>query len=360
MDQVLERPLAAHADPATLIPPAERPRQQRAADGATGDDNPWMSAVWLDTWWEVYGAQRRPRMLSLPDDEQAQWPMYEERDRHLRSLGLLGYSYCRHSLPQPESIPALAAQLAAQRDWDTLHFTGLPLDQARRWCDSLRAARLSASVLPAHQQRYLPLDRPWVEIEAEMRPSLLSNVHRRERMLEKLSPLQMRVQTDSGGLGPIFEECVALEASGWKGAQKTALAFLPEAQRFYRNLAFRAAAVDALHWALLYSGDTLIAFSFCLRRHRVLGGVKIAYHHDWRRYAPGLVLTYRLLQLLHREGMAELDFAGGDDAYKAEWTPHARALGDLRAFNRTLRGRTATIVARTRAQLFARLHPQPA
>jgi len=366
MDQVLERVSTANATPPPMtgtLTPLERVeglRQRRAADGATANDNPWMSALWLRTWWEVYGGQRQARVISLPAPEPAEWPMYQENDRHLRSLGLLGYSYCRHSLPQPENIPALAAQLAAQRDWDTLHFTGLPLDQARRWCDGLRAARLTASVSLAHQQRYLPLDRTWPEIEAEMRPSLRSNVHRRERMLEKLGPLQLRVHTQPDGLASIFEECVALESSGWKGKQRTALAYLPDARRFYRTLAFRAAATGALYLALLYSNDALIAFSFCLRHHRVLGGVKIAYHDGWRRYAPGSVLTYRLLQRLQQQGAAELDFSGGDDPYKAEWTPYARTLADLRAFNRTARGRAAAFLCNSRAAVFARLRPQPA
>ena len=125
-------------------------------------------------------------------------------------------------------------------------------------------------------------------------------------------------------------------------------------------MAFRAAATGALYLALLYSNDALIAFSFCLRHHRVLGGVKIAYHDGWRRYAPGSVLTYRLLQRLQQQGAAELDFSGGDDPYKAEWTPYARTLADLRAFNRTARGRAAAFLCNSRAAVFARLRPQPA
>lgn len=332
---------------ATLLT-APPPAVGKAASAPAADDI-WTSELWLETWWEVFGAGSERYGLQPASPPNVHWPLYRERYRLRRRVALLGNDYCRHHLACPDRIPDLVAALAGRRDWDELMLTGLPVDQAHLWLERLAAAGLPARIEPGCLQRYVALDRPWAEVEADFRPTLLSNVRRRERALRRLAPLELRVQTEPAGLDKVFEACLRLEASGWKGERGTAMISRPESRRFYTLLTHRAAAAGALYLSQLYSGEVLIAFSLGLRGGRALAGVKIAYLDSWRRYAPGTILKYLLLRRLHAARFTEMDLGGGDAPYKADWTPYTRALASLHAYNRTLPGRAAAALARTRA-----------
>lgn len=323
-----------------------------AAPLALSRDDVWMSALWLGTWWDTFGGGRELQVLAPEEGQQGCWPLFCERRCGLRRLALVGNRYCRHALADADCIPLLAARLAGARDWDELDFTGLPLAQAESWREQLCAHGLAARCAPPWGQRYIPLARPWAQVEREFQPGLPSDVGKRERALQNRGPLALRIQTTSEGLRALFSACLQIEASGWKGARHSAMLCRPVQCAFYRALALRAAAGGALHLALLYCGQTLIAFAFDLVYGNVVSGVKIGYLDNWRRYAPGMVLQYRLLRYLHGRGIAEYDFGGGAETHKAAWTPHARMLANVRAFHSSLRGRAAELLLRGRKARF--------
>lgn len=319
---------------------------------ALSRDDVWMSALWLGTWWDAFGDGRELRVLAPEEDRRGVWPMFCERRCGLRRLALVGNGYCRHALADRDCIPALAARLASARDWDELDFTGLPLAQAESWREQLCAHGLAARCTPPWGQRYIPLGRPWAQVEREFRPGLLPDVGKRERALQSRGSVTLRIHTTAEGLEAVFEACLAIEASGWKGRQHSAMICRPVQCAFYRALALRAAAGGALHLALLYCGQTLIAFAFDLFYGNAVSGVKIGYLDTWRRHAPGMVLQYRLLRYLHDRGIAEYDLGGGAETHKAAWTPHARPLANVRAFHSSLRGRAAELLLRGRKVRF--------
>ncbi len=104
----------------------------------------------------------------------------------------------------------------------------------------------------------------------------------------------------------------------------------------------RAAAAGALRLGVLWSGAQAVAAQYWT----VAGGsatvLKLAHDDAWRPLSPGTVLTGHMIQDLLGEGVAELDFGRGDDAYKAAWSSLRRPrIGVLLANPRDLRGLTA-------------------
>ena len=69
---------------------------------------------------------------------------------------------------------------------------------------------------------------------------------------------------------------------------------------------------------------------------------KLAYDEAFKALGSGTVLTARLMrQVLEHDGVAEVDYLMGDDAYKRSWMSHRRERRGLVAHNpRTLRGLT--------------------
>ena len=67
---------------------------------------------------------------------------------------------------------------------------------------------------------------------------------------------------------------------------------------------------------------------------------KVAYDEQFTKMSVGIVALFKMFHhVLDNEGVREIDFLTGDDAYKKDWMSHSRQMMGLRAFNkRTVRG----------------------
>ncbi len=67
---------------------------------------------------------------------------------------------------------------------------------------------------------------------------------------------------------------------------------------------------------------------------------KLAYHEDYKAFAPGTLLTAKLMEhAMASDGVREIDYLIGDDAYKKSWMDQRRERWGLIAYNpRTLGG----------------------
>jgi CelD/BcsL family acetyltransferase involved in cellulose biosynthesis len=306
----------------------------------------WMSDLWLDTWWEHLGCGQR-FVLSVPP-----WgeplPLLDERRHGFRRLRRLGAISQRCSLrcapgEEGQAVRAMAGALAARRDWEWLEVEGIVRAQGRALAKALRGAGMWAACGGAARQRYVPLDRPWGQIEADCKPRLMAEISRRERALRKLGRLELEIESAPECAARRWEECLRLEAAGWKGRAGTAMLSVPAKAGFYCALVARLAAAGMLRLGLLTLNGRVLAFNLCVGSGGGLASIKIAYDEspDWRKYGLGQMLQLLLLKWAQGQGMRELDLMGGDDATKAAWTPHFRELTRLRAANRTWRGRAA-------------------
>jgi len=69
--------------------------------------------------------------------------------------------------------------------------------------------------------------------------------------------------------------------------------------------------------------------------------LKTAYHHDFAPYAPGQLLTARLVRYGLERGMEVLDFLADDMRWKSDWAPRLRRHYRLLVFSPGVRGRYA-------------------
>jgi hypothetical protein len=61
---------------------------------------------------------------------------------------------------------------------------------------------------------------------------------------------------------------------------------------------------------------------------------KVAYHEDFKAYAPGTLVTALLMQhVLEVDKVAEVDYLIGDDLYKKTWMSHRRERWGIVAYN---------------------------
>jgi hypothetical protein len=160
------------------------------------------------------------------------------------------------------------------------------------------------------------------------RPSALRNsVERGRRRLGRAGAWELRIHTRQGpDLAAGVDDFTAVYARSWKQPEPCP-SFMPALMR-------AAAAQGWLRLAVLRLQGEPIAAQVWL----VCGGkasiYKLAYVEGFERFSPGSVLTTALMaHVIDVDGVDEVDYLSGDDAYKRDWMEARRERVGLVAFD---------------------------
>jgi len=190
---------------------------------------------------------------------------------------------------------------------------------------------------------------PSAQLPSKLRYDL-KRAHKRaadygEPRLQLLSPTPADV-------GRALDEFVRLEAAGWKGRERTALAAKPVLQAFFRCYTTRTAQTGTLRVFRLMIGDTLAAAQIAVQVYERLWVLKIAYNEALARCSPGLLLTAEALAYARRAGLRSYEFLGAPEAWEQRWQPECRPCTLFIFYPYTMRG----CIAASRHSLTALLH----
>lgn len=330
-------------------------RLARADPDAVLLGHDWAAATWKSA--DEVRRGEQPRILALGEAGACNALLPLRHNHRTRRLCFLneGPGQRMDLVAQGSGQPwlSLLRHLRHQRDWRRLDLQYLRAPGAEAAMTAAAALGMAAQVRGCVRQRCIPLEGGWGELEARFSSYLRTNFRRRHKRLQAQAEVTLSLHSKTAGLGQQLEECMALERKGWKGVGGTAVLDRPALARFYRQLAYRMAAVGQLRLYGLRLGERLIAFEFCLAdpRSRRLYSLKIAYDEEFRTASPGTVLRWLMLQRA-RDEFAVYEFLGDDAPWKVEWTPITAELRHVRIFNRTpgglawaARGRLAALAA---------------
>jgi CelD/BcsL family acetyltransferase involved in cellulose biosynthesis len=238
--------------------------------------------------------------------------------------------------PGEEGVAVLQALWQAAKSlpqWDTLDVAnvveGSGLDRlvALAQADGYRTARKRTS-----QTLHLPITAssaaansdksaqpPWL---AGTRPKFRSHLRRAKRQLEEQGTLELKHYNAADPAA--LEKFYALEASGWKGAEGTAINCLPHTRQFYDAVAQAAARDGYLSLDFLELNGKPIAghFGFNLRGRYFLA--KAGYDETFRRHGPGQLLVNEILSQTRERGLREFDFVGPATWDESRWASARR------------------------------------
>jgi CelD/BcsL family acetyltransferase involved in cellulose biosynthesis len=169
-------------------------------------------------------------------------------------------------------------------------------------------------------------------------------------------PLNFSIVTGGPGLGALVEEMLALEASGWKGKEGSAILSEPADAVFYRSLAVAAAEAGALRIALLREGTRLIAFEYCVVGGGTVFAMKVGYDEAYRRIQPGhMAAVMNIRDACADPSLDWYDMLGNSmrlAPYKLRFATDVRTVSRVRVFARTPMG--LLLYALYRAKPFAK------
>jgi CelD/BcsL family acetyltransferase involved in cellulose biosynthesis len=185
--------------------------------------------------------------------------------------------------------------------------------------------------------------------------SSLSGKHFRElrrkgRKLE--SELGELAVDERAGDSRAIDDFLALEASGWKGDEGTALAGGP-GDEFFRAICCNFAEAGRLQMLALQAGDRTIAVQSALIAGQGLFCFKIAYDEALARFSPGTRLMAETASEFHRR--SELQWADscskpGSEAVERLW-PDRRPLATVLVPGAGAKGGALSFEARLAARL---------
>jgi CelD/BcsL family acetyltransferase involved in cellulose biosynthesis len=157
---------------------------------------------------------------------------------------------------------------------------------------------------------------------AGTRPKFRSHLRRARRQLEEQGTLALKHYStaDPSALERFYE----LEASGWKGAEGTAIKCGPGTRNFYDAVAQAAAQQGYLSLDFLELNGKPIAahFGFNWRGRYFLA--KAAYDEAYRRHGPGQLLVNEVLSETPQRGLREFDFVGPATWDESRWASARR------------------------------------
>jgi CelD/BcsL family acetyltransferase involved in cellulose biosynthesis len=297
---------------------------------------PWMRPGWIRAWWSAFGhgrlevvtVWRAGRLAALAVVRHLLGEVLTPSDWYTPCSGLLG--------EDDEALAVLAEALLERRP------RRLELRQVVRGHPGLAACRVAAAdagyhVLERTLQRapYLDLgsfDGDFAAYEATRSRELVRNVRRGRRRLAELGRVSVEFHDGRERLAELLEEAFRVEASGWKGERRSAMASRERTRLFWTTVFGWAASRGWLHLAFLHLDGRAIAFQANVGTGDVRYGVKTGYDGAFGRASPGALLMYEELKEASRAGLRRFELLGPDQPYKMAWATGMHEISLLQAF----------------------------
>jgi CelD/BcsL family acetyltransferase involved in cellulose biosynthesis len=317
-------------------------------------DEPFFRHDFFRVWLDNFAPASRLRVLVARDGSgalAAALPLVEQRGSvygiPMRELCAAANAHsCRFDVIARDGDAAARAflsHLSGDTSWDVLKLTDVP-DGGNGWrlLEAARSIGAPTGTWTALESPWMPLAPSWEEQAAGLQSKFKANCRRRRRKLEERGKVSFERYTGEGGdllLDAKLEEGFALEASGWKGENGTAMAQDPATRGFYCELARAARGQGWLALSFLRLDGRPVAFHYALRAGGTYLLLKPGYDEALKECSPGQLLMEDVLQDCIGSGFLEFDFLGPDMTWKRDWTGLTRRHTWLFVFRDTTFGR---------------------
>jgi CelD/BcsL family acetyltransferase involved in cellulose biosynthesis len=164
-------------------------------------------------------------------------------------------------------------------------------------------------------------------------PKLRSKVRQRETKLGALGKVRLQRTEKSGSED--LRRFYDMEASGWKGQEKSAIISDPRSRQFFDDVARAAERFDQLCLYTLMLDDKPIAAHIGVTYRGRYWAAKSTYDESYRDYAPGHLIVKAILRDCSERGVSEY-IMGIREEWKMEWTQDVRKRSYQCIFHRGL------------------------
>jgi CelD/BcsL family acetyltransferase involved in cellulose biosynthesis len=282
---------------------------------------PFLRHDWFAAWWEAFAAGRKLRICTVweGDELAAVYPLCASGGRleTMRNAHTPGYSpFARDDRALRAVIEAAFAEcrgyLVQRRIPAATPVAGMITDASRR-------AGMITFVEPGIVSPIVLIDGDFETFMAGLSKKTRGDARRCRRLLEAEGKAVFRPIADPADLEAELTAGFAVEGSGWKTEQGTAILSAPETERFYRSVCRRFARRGRVGLSTLELEGRLIAFSLNLVDFGKVWGLKGGYEREFARFSPGILLTVAEIERCYELGLETLEMLGDEAAWKRKF-----------------------------------------
>jgi hypothetical protein len=164
-------------------------------------------------------------------------------------------------------------------------------------------------------------DRSFADLTSRLSRKFRANLRSAHNRLAKLPDVRFERTVDPAGLGAAFERLLEVEASGWKGEERTAIAPRPNHLAFYRAWVASLGVSGRAEFNELRSGDTCIASTFCVRVDQECAVMNIGYDERFAKVAPGHLVLERIFRQYCEDSTVKRVSLVSGYKWNAVWQP---------------------------------------
>jgi CelD/BcsL family acetyltransferase involved in cellulose biosynthesis len=199
--------------------------------------------------------------------------------------------------------------------------------ESRAWA-ALRDAYQQRGLLLARAGPGCPriaLDQTWAEPESHFDADRRSDLRRAMRRALGMGEVAFQfVAPRPEELAPLLDEAYRIEAAGWKGRDRTALAHDALVGSFFRSFAAAACGAGTLRLEFLHIGGKPAAMQLAVEMEGASWLLKIGHDEAFARCSPGSLLIMESIRRAAKRGLRAYEFLGVEERWTRAWTPTVR------------------------------------
>jgi CelD/BcsL family acetyltransferase involved in cellulose biosynthesis len=304
--------------------------------------SPFMLHAWLEEWWRHLGGEARLTVVIARRDGRlvGALPLMIERRFGVRVAAFIGgqesalADVLLAAGESDDTAEALVEELRRQ-PFDLLDVFGLPADS--------RLARAAGSDLAVHERVEAPVmlmpDGFDAAYRAKRGSKRRAEHRRRMRRLLENGDAEFTIVRTIEELQPALEEGFRLNALRWEGRPDRSLFATPAGHAFHRAVLPRLAQQDLSRILLLRSQGRVVAFQHWLAFRGSMVSNRRAFDPSFSQFSPGVLTMLRALEDASEEGLTRVEFLGGPEPYKLEFSDGFEPLHQGLGLATGLRGR---------------------
>jgi CelD/BcsL family acetyltransferase involved in cellulose biosynthesis len=202
-----------------------------------------------------------------------------------------------------------------------------------------RTGRSVMAVTAADGTPWLPLEAEGKPFEARLSSRRRAGLRRAERRCGDLGLVVPRLLAPQPQEVEALLKCfIEVEAAGWKGRSRTALAHHPRRWSFFERYAHAAAARGRLRVGFLEVDGRRIAAQLGVEFSRRYWTLKVGYDERWARCSPGLLLMHAVIRDAFARGLEAIEFLGQYEPWIGTWTHRLHPCVTARLYPLSWRG----------------------
>ena len=189
---------------------------------------------------------------------------------------------------------------------------------------------------------FLNIDDAFLQPEQKFNKRKQADLRRRRRKLDSKGEIEIQILApEPDEIDALLDEFIELEASGWKGRAKTALAYDRKEQAFFRRYAQLASEAGIFRFSSLRVDGRLVAARIGAQCDGSFWGFKSGYDETFKDCSPGVILFMEVLRHAAKEKLATYEFLGVLEPWVKDWTNETRPKVKLRYYPCNIAGAAA-------------------